>query len=1482
VVNDKQDIAIVGISIFCPAGESVEEFWDGIVRGEDFITEAPADVFDPYYFEGKPNGIDRFYCRRGGFSKPFKVDPLRYGILPISAAGIDPDELVSVAGVDQALSDAKVFEKGLSLNNSSIIIGRGGFSGPVPMRSMEILRSARQLSILLKLALPELTDKDLEKVQRTYRKHQGRYQPDMLIGTMPNLVASLVASRFDMYGPAYIVDAACASGIVAIDHSMALLRSGRCDLAVAGAMHTGHSPMFWGAFDMLGALSRKEQIAPFSKDADGLLIGQGVGFVVLKTLERAIRDEDRIYAVVKGTAVGSDGGSSHVTVTSVAGEVRTIRRAWESTGMDPEAIGYLEAHGTATQVGDRIEVMALKEFFGDNTHSEVLLGSVKSNIGHAMPAAGMIGIIKTALALYHRTIPPTLHCENPLPSLAETRFSTPQESVKWDGDRYPLIAGVNAFGFGGINAHAILTAYEPPAKEPDLLWPDRWLGEAFVAPPVPKPRRWLGEALMVSATDRDLMIEKLKSGNFTDTGGNYRIVIFSPNEDRLGKALRIVEKDKPWRGRMDIWFSNQSLLEDGGKLAYLFPGFGVLADSETDSISEAMDLPRVDALLETQDDRPFSQIGMRHIFTSWLCLGSLLKLGLEADLYTGQSTGEWNAAVFAGMTEGDWNAAQQSMFSREPLENYPLIAVSGINSHLVEQWCTEIDGLYLASDNCPSQVLVTGKAEAVDIFVKHLEDEQIFHTELPYGVGFHTPLMKDDVDEHGALFEGVEIHEGRVPLWSATTLELIPTNTEDYTRLAETQLMRPTYFRALVEKLYDEEKVRVFVQIGPGLLTSFVKDTLRDRDHSVIETTSNTRDGADQLRRVLAALFVEGRKVDAEFLGVKPLYRVEHDLMVLPRGTLPLLTELPELTDAVSARYGAAGPRAFANMSNMTAASQGDPLLTAAEINMRGIIQSQGELSQMLSQTGSRTRTTMALASTQKVVGTAKKARRAGSSAVAEPKAASAAVISPPFEEPLQLLLEDHPYLLDHAIVCQPKDWHCQEDLNPVVPFSMTIELLAEAAIRREPDRKIVKIAKITAYQWIGLERPFNGTIKGTWKTPDFLEVSLEGYAKAEIHFGDEWPTPPPEYEGVIDVGEEILPPLTAKETYDRFAFHGPRYHSCKKHMKIGARGMISMGSKTEGKASLLDGMGQQLGLFLHLTQTENTISFPVRMKEIAFYADIFDQDGVFEQSMVITRLTATSVMADIILKRNGKIWCVARELVCQRFRNYRPVWNVILNPQYNLLAEEIAPGIYTYTNTSEDSVFSLLAKRYLNHKEIEEAEKLEPKTRKRERVISRIALSDAVRSFVKGDRKEMLYPIEIFYSHDENGKPRVHGEGETEEVLKGVHVSLAHEGVVAVAVAADRPTGIDIEAIEEKSESFADSVFTKREQELLALLQQPEETIRFLTAKKACAKKAGVKIKASPELFEIRAVNGNVLSIGDEKVRTMLWGKEYIVGWTL
>ncbi|EUJ23298.1 beta-ketoacyl synthase [Listeria grandensis FSL F6-0971] len=1454
-----QDIAIVGMSVFSPAGDSVEEFWQGISQGKDFITDAPSDIIDPYHFEGTPNGVDRFYCKRGGFSKAFKVDPLRYGILPVAADGIEPDQLISMAGAEQALADAGVFEKEISLKKGSIIIGKGNFSGVVPLRSLEIIRMARQFTSLLKTTLPELKDEDLEKVKEAYQGKQGRYQADMAIGTMPNLVASLVANKFDMQGPAYTVDAACASGIVAINHSMELLRSGECDIAVAGGMHSAHSAMFWGAFDMLGAMSRKQKIAPFSEDADGLLVGQGGGFVVLKTLKKAQEDGDKIYAVIKESAICSDGAGTHVTVTSVEGQVRVLEKAWGKAGMNPEELGYIEAHGTATVVGDKTEITTLKTFFGDNNHKKAYVGSVKSNIGHAMPAAGMIGVIKAALSLYHKKIPPTLHCENPLPEMFESRFMPPQELMDWKASELPLVAGVNAFGFGGINAHAILTAYEAPADA--------------------KPQRkkpYFGEALMISAKSNGQLIEKIKKGDYTNTGGNYRLVIFDPTEDRIERAISIIEKGKTWHSRFDIWYSNNPMLLNGGKIAFMFPGFNPNWESETISLSDSFDLPSMEEFIGTpatstnefvsaldinkETDR--ASILADHI--NAVTTQSLDKLNIEADMYLGHSIGEWQAVRYAQMVEGNGNKMVEIMRDWDELVDYPLIAVSGVGLEKAEQWCNEIPELYMANDNCPNQVLFSGKHDAVEKLCSLLDQQSIFYTQMPISVGWHTPLIAGSMDKNKEFLEHVEVKKGKAPVWSSATLECIPHEKEKYVELVSEQLFKPVYFRGLIEKLYKEENARIFIQIGRGPLTNFVEDTLKGKDFGAIEANVSMRDGADQLRRVQALLFVEGKEIDPTFLGVKPAYQVDNSLFVIPRGAPSIITDLPELKEAVAQRYGEDG---FTTLSEASLNKEHQmPIPAMLQDNIRDAVKVQKEIEQLFEKriqaSGGKERAAVPSRSVTKTKETRNLA---------------------PFEEPLSLDFKDHPYLVDHSIVRQPKWWDNQEDLNLVVPFTMTIELLSEIAKKRMPGKKLIKIRNVAAYQWIGLEKPFDETVAGKWLSEDTISLQLGSYAKAEFVFADQWPAQPKEYVGKIDIGESIMKPYTSEEFYDLFSFHGPQYHSCKEVSKVASRGMLTSAEKREGKGSLLDIMGQQLGLFLHLTAKKNTISFPVRLKEMDLYEDIFDQQGTFEHTLQITRMSESVIAGNMILKRGGKVWSVAKDFVCQRFENQLPVWYVILKPQKNILAEQLEPGVFMFNNTNQENILGLLSKRYLNEQDRQMSESLESSKLQRQFLISRIALKDAVRHHIAADKEDMIYPIEIFSEHDEQGKPVVRGHEMSRDKADNYHVSIAHKENIGVAMVADHAVGIDIEFIEEKNADFLNAAFTDKERAILQKLgNQPEDIIRFWVAKEASAKKAGTGFKGQPQKFEVTKVENNNLYVNDDCVKTSVVEGKYVVGWTI
>ncbi|MCL2807655.1 MAG: 4'-phosphopantetheinyl transferase superfamily protein [Coriobacteriia bacterium] len=1469
------DIAIVGMSVLSPAGDTVDEFWHGISQGKSFIKEVPDYVIDPYHFTGNPDDdIDVFYCKHGGFMQPVSVDPLRYGVMPIAAGGTDPEQLVSLMAAEQALIDADAFENREQLKKCSVILGRGGFAGLIQMRFINIMRTGREMTRLLKSVLPELTDDDLTKVKRAYQAEQGRYHPDMATGTMPNLMASLINNTFDLQGPSYVVDAACASGIIVINQSISLLRSGQCEIALAGAMHLGHSPMFWGTFDLIRAQSQRQVIAPFSEDADGLLIGQGIGFVVLKTLRQAILDGNKIYAIIKETSVCSDGAASHVITTSTEGQVRAIDEAWSKTGMDPNKLGFIEAHGTATVVGDKTEIESIKTYFGDNSKPRAYVGSLKSNIGHAMPACAILSVIKTALALHHKKIPPTLNCPNPIPSMFESRFRPPTELIDWDGEELPHVAGVNAFGFGGVNAHAIMTTYEPPSGSP-----------------VMKRKPYLGDAITVTANTGQALIEKLARGDYSAPGGDYRMVVFEPDDERIKQAIAIIKEDKPWHGGFDIWFTNKPLLQSGGKISFMFPGYWEGWDAETDSLSEALDLPYMSSLVAATEKESARHNSQKLYQSKALGKAALEKLGVEADFYTGYSIGEYDAAVFAGILNCDVNSWADAFSSvLEGFESFfDMVVVNGVNRKQAEQWCKHVPELYLSSIDSPHQIMLSGTDDAVNSLVEILQREEIVHVVLPKRVGVHTPLAEGLFTNLEPFFKGIEICEGSTPVWSATLQNTLPTQREQYLSYLTEELTKPVCFTNLVEKLYDEQQARVFIQVGSGPLVSYVEDILSGKEFASMATSVSSRNGAQQMRRIMALLFVEGHKSNCDFLGVKPQYQSKNTLLRLAKGAPALLEELPELSELVAKRYGKLMPGGL--MGSQRASLQTEnPIVSNLDANIADAIAVQREIvelfessdismlprtsAQRTSQSKEEQRQSLPQAAQDSVL-TQQSSKDDGAQSAQSRKGSV-------FEEPLHLTFEDHPYLVDHSVVRQPKGWHVAEDLSPVVPFAMTLEIAAEIAMKYAPGQKLVTISNASAYRWIALEQPFDTIVKGKWLSNNTVLVSIGDYFEAECTFANEYPEPLAEFDGDLDIGDEIVKRRPAAEWYDRFSFHGPQYRSITKQDKICQRGMTGALRSAPGRGSLLDAMGQQLGLFLHITQTENTISFPVRMKEIVLYDDLFDQEGEFESKAVVTRLTKNIIAMDVVYLRNGKQWCLGRGFTLQRFQNVPEVWQIIVNPQHNKLSKEIAPGVFFYQSDMHDNLVLFLSRRYLNSFEREELEKLENSGQKREHLISRIALKDAVRMSARVDDEELLWPIEFYCKKEESGKPYLRGHGRAAEKVDGLKVSLSHKTTAAIAIVSDKPVGIDLEEIDATASNNIDEFCTSQEQALLADTALSHAALRFWVAKEAYTKMTGEGLKGTPKRYEVASIDGEVLTIGNSQIKTVVLEDKYVAGWTV
>ncbi|MDT7713394.1 MAG: hypothetical protein QOG46_2156, partial [Pseudonocardiales bacterium] len=550
-------IAIVGMAALFPGSANLDQYWQNLVAGKDQITDLPEDRFDALFYDPEQaHKPDRLYCRRGGFLDDATFEPLKFGIMPNSVADIEPDQLIALDVAAAAIADAGGSDRMPDADRIGVFLGRGGILSPAAARFAQRVRMPSQVIGILRELMPEVDESRLATIRARIEERLGKHQPEGTIGLVPNLAASRVANRLNLRGPAYTIDAACASSLIAVDQGVTELSNGRLDAVLAGGTHHVHDVSFWSVFNQLQALSRKGDIRPFDADADGVLIGEGTGMVVLKRLADAERDGDRVYAVIRGTGTSSDGRSASMFNPASSGQALAVRRAWEMAGLDPtapDALGLLEAHGTATPTGDAAELVTVADVFGPHTEGErPVIGSVKSMIGHAMPAAGIAGLIKATLAVHHGVLPPTLNCDNPRAELAATRFQPIGSARPWEQTAGPRRAAVNAFGFGGVNAHVVIEQHTAVASV-TVAEPDRVM--------------WLSADSPAELSDLlerpDAVVRGLELAG-TAVGGRTRLGIVDPTDQRIAAARRMVARGAAWRGGRDIWFTPRPLLGAGG------------------------------------------------------------------------------------------------------------------------------------------------------------------------------------------------------------------------------------------------------------------------------------------------------------------------------------------------------------------------------------------------------------------------------------------------------------------------------------------------------------------------------------------------------------------------------------------------------------------------------------------------------------------------------------------------------------------------------------------------------------------------------------------------------------------------------------------------------------------------------------------------------------------------------------------------------
>ena len=433
-----QSVAIVGMGCRFPGGVfTPDQYWDFMLRRGDGIVEVPEDRWNVnLFYDADPDAPGRAYTRHGGFVtlSPWDFDAEFFGISPREAEVMDPQQRWVLEVAWEALDDA-------------------GISGCVRGRNVGVYVGGF------------MSDNQIRRHLPSARRAVNNYT-----GTSSSLamVSNRLSHALDLRGPSMTIDTACSSSLVAIHQATQAVSRGECDVALAGGVNVMIHPEVFVTMCKGKFLAPDGRCKSFDAAADGYGRGEGAGIIVLKPVDAALRDGDRIYAVITGTGANQDGHTKGITVPNGEAQRDLARSVCAQAGLTPDQIGYVEAHGTGTAVGDPIEVTALGEAYGQDElrTRPLLIGSVKASIGHLEAASGVAGIIKAALAVHHRTIPPQVRLDTPNPAIP---FSDLNIEVVTDTTPFPAysgraIAAVNGFGYGGTNAHVILAQAPEPAS----------------------------------------------------------------------------------------------------------------------------------------------------------------------------------------------------------------------------------------------------------------------------------------------------------------------------------------------------------------------------------------------------------------------------------------------------------------------------------------------------------------------------------------------------------------------------------------------------------------------------------------------------------------------------------------------------------------------------------------------------------------------------------------------------------------------------------------------------------------------------------------------------------------------------------------------------------------------------------------------------------------------------------------------------------
>ena len=852
-----EPIAIIGLGCRFPGGaDTPEAFWRLLKEGGDAVREVPSDRWDlKAYFDPNPESPGKMYTRFGGFLDQVDTfDPKFFGISPREAVSLDPQQRLVLEVSWEALERAGLSPLELSGSRTGVFIGIG--------------------------------NNDYFQLQT---KNGDPTKIDAYTGSGGGLcfAAGRLSYCLGLQGPSMIIDTACSSSLVAVHLACQSLRLRESDMALAGGVNLMLSPDVFIYLCKIKALAADGQCKAFDAAADGFVRGEGCGVIVLKRLSDALNDRDNILAIIVGSAVNQDGRSSGLTVPNGLAQQALIRSALANAKVEPLHVSYIEAHGTGTLVGDPIEANALGAVLGLGRRKDLplLIGSVKTNLGHLEAAAGIAGLIKTVLALQHKEIPPNLHFKELNPDISQNDYSIriPTKWTPWPAERGPRIAGVSSFGLSGTNAHVVLGEAPVPAisvrgidrpvhlltlsaKSETALRELAGRFENFLAISGPVHladmcfttnvgRSHFEHRLAVLAATSEQLQEELKSvvrgnesaaivrGKFKGAIPPKAVFLFTGQGSQYsGMGRGLFESEIIFRKAMERCDEVLRPHLDQALLSVIYPEPGAPAPLDETAYTQ----PALFAL----------QYALVELWRSW---------GVEPAAVLGHSVGEYVAACIAGvfsLEDGLKLIATRGRLMQELCEKGTMAAISADERRVAVEVESYGNDVSIAALNGPQNTVISGRPEAVGEILKKFHILGIRSKLLTVSHAFHSPLMEPILEAFERKAQEISYSAPQLGLISNLTGKQVENGKVLEASYWRRHVREPVRFFDGMQTLFEQGH-KLFLEIGPHpILLGMGRECVQEGSLDWLPSLRKGRGDRQQIMHSLARLYCLGSKIN--------------------------------------------------------------------------------------------------------------------------------------------------------------------------------------------------------------------------------------------------------------------------------------------------------------------------------------------------------------------------------------------------------------------------------------------------------------------------------------------------------------------------------------------------------------------------------------------------------------------------------------------